>query len=118
MIANIILYIAKIEKSCFLIKLIKNFIVIIPTVKEINMPVMVSIDNSRSVTFKIAAPEIIGTDNKNVNLVAALFDNPTSLANKMVVPLLENPGIIASACDNPMMIACFKLIYSYSVSIM
>ena len=46
----------------------------------------------------------MGTDNKKVNLVAALLDRPNNLADKIVVPLRENPGIMAKACDKPMII--------------
>ena len=49
----------------------------------------------------VASVELINafdqTDNKNVNLVAALFDNPINLAARIVVPLLEKPGMIANA---------------------
>ena len=97
MIANITLYTANTEKSCFLIQLSKNLIENIPTTNAINTPINVSILNARFPTSKIVAPAIIGTESKKVNFVAALFDNPINLAANIVVPLLENPGIIASA---------------------
>ena len=89
-----------------------------PTRKDTNIPVKTSKLNFNSLIFSKVAPAIIGTDSKKVNLVAALLDKPTSLAVKMVVPLLENPGIIAKACDKPIRIACFNDIYLKSVSIL
>ena len=74
--------------------------------------------NAKLPISRMVAPAIIGTDNRKVNLVAALFDNPNNLAVKIVVPLLENPGIIANACDKPIRKACFKLIGLKSVSIL
>ena len=64
---------------------------------DVSIPTIVSMLIARLPTSRINAPNIIGTDSKNVNLVAALFDNPINLADKIVVPLLENPGIIARA---------------------
>ena len=84
----------------------------------VNIPINTSKLNSKLPISKIVAPAIIGTDNKNVNLVAALFDNPSNLAVKIVVPLLENPGIIANDCDKPIRNACFKFICSKSVYIL
>jgi hypothetical protein len=62
-----------------------------------NTPINVSNVNSKLPISNIVAPAIIGTDNRNVNLVAALLDNPINLADRIVVTLLEKPGIIASA---------------------
>ena len=75
-----------------------------------NTPINVSIDNSKFPISNTVAPAIIGTDNRNVNFVDALFDNPINLAARMVVPLLEKPGIIANACDKPITNACFNVI--------
>ena len=60
------------------------------------MPVIVSMENTKSFIFNMAAPAIIGTDNINVNLVEAPLDIPKSLAANIVTPLLEKPGIIAN----------------------
>ena len=85
------------EKSCFLIYETKNLIDSNPTINDTTTPTITSTLNVNLGIFKIAAPAMIGTDNKNVNLVAALLDKPINLAAKMVVPLLENPGKIARA---------------------
>ena len=85
------------EKSCFLIYESKNLIDSNPTINDTTTPTITSTLNVNLGIFKIAAPAMIGTDNKNVNLVAALLDKPINLAAKMVVPLLENPGKIARA---------------------
>ena len=42
------------------------------------------------------APHITGTDNRKVNFVIASFDIPCNLPARIVVPLLEKPGITAN----------------------
>ena len=68
-----------------------------PTINEVNIPTITSVVNTKSPIFNIAAPAIIGTDNKNVNLVILYLDIPNNLPVRIVVPLRENPGIIAKA---------------------
>lgn len=80
------------------------------------MPINVSREKDILPISKMVAPAIMGTDNKKVNLVAALFDRPNNLADKIVVPLRENPGIMAKACDNPIIIDWDKVICLKSVS--
>ena len=64
---------AKTEKSCFLIYFSKNLIQITPTTKDVTTPTITSVVNSKSLTFKIVAPAIIGTDNKNVNFITSSY---------------------------------------------
>ena len=100
------------EKSFFLIYLSKNLILKIPTIAEVMIPTKteILIPINKSFTFNIAAPNIIGVDNKKVNFAAASLDTPINLAVKIVVPLLEKPGIIANAWDNTIKKVCLKVI--------
>ena len=71
----------------------------IPNVAAVIIAIMVLIfiSSSKSSNFSIVAPNIIGVDNKNENLVTASFDTPSNLPVTIVVPDLENPGKIAIA---------------------
>ena len=84
----------------------------IPTINEVNIPIITSLVSSRSFTFNIVAPAIIGTDSRNVNLVIASLSIPINLPANIVVPLLENPGRTAKACEHPTKNACFNVISS------
>ena len=80
-----------------------------PTIKATTIPTKVSSVNAKFPISKMVAPAIIGTDNRNVNLVAADLDSPINLAVKIVVPLLEKPGMMARAWDKPIINACFRV---------
>ena len=95
--ASITLQKAKTEKSCFLIQFSRNFIVKIPIANDVIIPTITSLVNTRSPTFNTVAPHITGTDNRKVNFVIASFDIPCNLPARIVVPLLEKPGITAKA---------------------
>jgi hypothetical protein len=66
-------------------------------------------------SLTMAAPKIIGVDNKNENLVApplvTLMNNPVVI----VIPERETPGIIASVWDIPINILVPKVILSISI---
>ena len=49
-----------------------------------------------------------GMANKNENLAAPFPEVPKAIAVVMVIPDREMPGIIATACANPMMIPLFN----------
>ena len=66
-------------------------------VGNVNMPIITSVVIANSPIFKIAAPAIIGTDRRNVNLVIASLLSPINLPARIVVPLLEKPGNTAKA---------------------
>ena len=52
---------------------------------------------SISVSIKIPAPPITGIARRNENLAACFESKPRSKAQLMVMPLLEIPGMIATA---------------------
>jgi hypothetical protein len=57
----------------------------------------------------MAAPKMMGVDNKNENLAAPSLVTPASNPVVMVMPERETPGIIASAWDIPMSMLVLKV---------
>jgi hypothetical protein len=73
-----------------------------PITKETRMPMIkfiVIIDgfDIRKGSLTRAAPNIMGTANKNENLAAPSLVSPINNPMVMVIPERETPGIIASA---------------------
>ncbi len=66
-------------------------------------------------SLTIAAPKMIGVDNKNENLAAPSLVTPINNPAVIVIPERETPGIIASAWDIPMNILVPKVILFISV---
>ena len=62
-------------------------------------------------SLTMAAPKIIGVDNKNENLAAPSLVTPIRSPVVIVIPEREKPGIIASAWDMPMSILVPKVIW-------
>ncbi len=77
-----------------------------PAIQETSIPIVkfkVIIDEFEITwgSLTMAAPKIIGVDNKNENLAAPSLVNPLSNPVVIVIPDRETPGIIASAWDIP-----------------
>jgi len=66
-------------------------------------------------SFTIAAPKMMGVDNKNENLAAPSLVVPVSSPVVIVMPERETPGMIASACDIPIRMLVLKVIWVISI---
>ena len=83
-----------------------------PKMAEESTPMMMleSIPECKSVgNFKIAAPRIIGVDNRKENLAALILFKPLYNPALMLIPDLEKPGITANAWDKPITTESLKL---------
>ena len=66
-------------------------------------------------SLTMAAPKIIGVDNKNENLAAPSLVTPISSPVVIVIPERETPGTIAKAWDIPINILVPKVILFISI---
>ena len=102
--ASAMRYITNMLKLWFVRKRIKNLIVNQPTIKAVKKPKITGPVISfkvKSLSFKTAAPAIIGIESKNETLALAIRVNPKNNAALIVMPERETPGIIAKACAQP-----------------
>ena len=78
----------------------------VPVMREISMPVIkfaVITDGFERTcgSFTMAAPKMIGVDNKNENLAEPSLFSPIHNPVVIVMPERDTPGIIASTWDVP-----------------
>ena len=102
--ASAMRYITNMLKLWFVRKRIKNLIVSQPTIKAVKKPKITGPVISfkvKSLSFKTAAPAIIGIESKNETLALATLVKPKNKAALIVMPERETPGIIAKACAQP-----------------
>ena len=65
--------------------------------------------------FTMAAPKIIGVDNKNENLAAPSLVIPSNNPVVIVIPERETPGMNASVWDIPINILVLKVMFFTSI---
>ena len=66
-------------------------------------------------SLTMAAPKIMGVDNKNENLAAPSLVTPINNPVVIVIPERETPGIIASVWDIPINMLVPKVIFFISI---
>ena len=91
-----------------------------PVIHETAIPIIKSavIAEGSEITpgnLTMAAPKMMGVDNKNENLAAPSLVSPISNPVVIVIPERETPGMIASAWDIPMNRQVPKVIWFISV---
>lgn len=79
-----------------------------PIMNEAMNPYMYVISNIIELYSKIVAPMIAGITNKNENVINCFLSKPNNNPVDIVAPDLEIPGIIASACESPIIIESFN----------
>ena len=101
--------------TTFIISLQANIPVINEEIKPIiKIPNSISLLNISpdKTSFRIA-PNITGITIKKENFAASLLLFPKKIEVHIVAPDLEIPGIMASACDKPIINACLLLILKF-----
>jgi hypothetical protein len=87
----------------------------IPVTQETSIPIikLTVITDGSEITcgsLTMAAPRMMGVDNRNENRAAPSLVIPVSSPVVIVMPERETPGMIANPCDIPMSILVLKVI--------
>ena len=91
-----------------------------PVMQETSIPIVKFADTADECeiicgSLTMAAPKMIGVDNKNENLTAPSLVTPLNSPVVIVIPERETPGIIASAWDSPIKMLVSKVIFLISI---